>query len=110
MAGPNDGPAGPDRPLPPELDPRGPARRPGTAPGAKRVRSPHRRRRIMAWVAGSLAAVIALAAVTGWVAVDQLLGNIKKIDVFGGLSNRPSGGVIGDLNILVVGSDSRAGL
>ena len=32
------------------------------------------------------------------------------MNVFGGLGDRPSGGVSGDLNILLVGSDSRSGL
>ena len=94
--------------LPPELNPRGRnPRPPGTPPPA-----PPRRRwgRILAWVAGGLAVVLLIGGVTGWAALDHFLANIKKIDVFSGLTGRPSGGVVGDMNILVVGSDSRAGL
>jgi LCP family protein required for cell wall assembly len=61
-------------------------------------------------VAGTLAVVLALGAVTSWAALSHFLGNITKINVFGGLNHRPGGGAEGDLNILLVGSDSRAGL
>ena len=54
--------------------------------------------------------MLALGAVTSWAALSHFLGNITKINVFSGLSHRPNGGVQGDLNILLVGSDSRAGL
>ena len=61
-------------------------------------------------MAGGLAAVVFIGAVTSWAAISHFLGNITKINVFSGLHNRPSGGAEGDLNILLVGSDSRAGL
>jgi LCP family protein required for cell wall assembly len=97
------------RQLPPELDPRGPAGRPGrpTAP-AKPKRS--RRQRILIWTAGSMAALLLLGSVTSWAFLQHLLNSITHTDVFGGLTDRPGGGVKGDLNILLVGSDSRAGL
>jgi LCP family protein required for cell wall assembly len=61
-------------------------------------------------VAGSLAALMIIGAVTSWAAISHFLGNITKIDVFCKDCSRPGGGVEGDLNILLVGSDSRAGL
>jgi len=116
MAGPNDGPDGGGWPqLPPELNPRGRGATRGAKPvpgadapaGAKPRRS---RKRTLAWIAGSLAAVLVIGGVTSWAAISHFLGNITKINVFAGLTHRPSGGVQGDLNILLVGSDSRAGL
>jgi LCP family protein required for cell wall assembly len=65
---------------------------------------------MLAWIAGGLAALLVVGGVTSWAAISHFLGNIKKIDVFCHGCNRPSGGVEGDLNILLVGSDSRAGL
>jgi len=120
MTGPPRGPADGEWPeLPPELNPRGRTPRgdatPGpraaggdsTPPAGKKKRS---RKRVLAWIAGSLAAVLLIGGVTSWAAISHFLGNITKINVFGGLTNRPGGGVQGDLNILLVGSDSRAGL
>jgi LCP family protein required for cell wall assembly len=111
--------ATPERPaarrqLPPELDPRGPGRRgpggggPATPSGPKGPGN--RRKKILAWVAGITAAVVLVGSVTSWAFLHHLLNNITRIDVFGGLDDRPGGGVKGDLNILLVGSDSRAGL
>jgi LCP family protein required for cell wall assembly len=121
MAGPNDGPDGGGWPqLPPELNPRGRNSTPagagksGAAPGAPGqpgTPKPRRsRKRVLAWVAGSLAVLLLVGGVTSWAAISHFLGNIKKINVFAGLTHRPSGGVQGDLNVLLVGSDSRAGL
>ena len=118
MTGPHDGPPAGEWPeLPAELNPRGrrPQRQPGRPgasggsrpPGSRPRRS---RKRILGWIAGSLAALVLIAGVTSWAALSHFLGNITKINVFEGLKNRPSGGVQGDLNILLVGSDSRAGL
>jgi LCP family protein required for cell wall assembly len=115
---PDSGNAGGNWPeLPPELNPRGrraPSSGGGSAatpPSAPPTRGGRRsRKRILAWVAGSLAAVLLIGAVTSWAAINHFLGNIRKIDVFCHGCNRPSGGVEGDLNILLVGSDSRAGL
>ena len=119
-----DGTAGGARRLPPELDPRRAprAKRPGpgrAGPGAQDKPKPdatgpgpsrNRRNRILAWTAGSLAALVLITSVTSWAFLQHLLGNITHLDVFGGLTDRPGGGVKGDLNILLVGSDSRAGL
>jgi LCP family protein required for cell wall assembly len=113
MTGPIDGPSEPsdDAALPPHLDPRGRGRglQPGATPGTpgRRKRS---KKRIAAWIAGGLACVLVIGAVSGLIAIDALLAKIRHTNVFCNGCNRPSGGVIGDLNILVVGSDSRAGL
>jgi LCP family protein required for cell wall assembly len=109
----------PRRQLPPELDPRGPGRRgpggpgpngpgPGGPPGATPPRG--RRKKILTWVAGITAALVLIGSVTSWAFLQHLLGSITHLDVFSGLDDRPGGGVKGDLNILLVGSDSRAGL
>src|SRR4051794_3432783 len=119
MTGPTDGPSAdqPRQPLPPHLDPRrgrqgGPAR-PGaeTAPPAATPRPRRSRKRILAWIAGGLAGVLLLGAVTGVMTLDHIISGIKKINPFcTDPCGRPDGGVKGDLNILVVGSDSRSGL
>jgi LCP family protein required for cell wall assembly len=113
MTGPIDGPRddSDDQPLPPHLDPRGPGRgalatgAPGVPGGRKRSK-----KRIAAWIAGGLACVLVIAAVSGVIAIDSLLAKIRHANVFCNHCSRPSGGVVGDLNILVVGSDSRQGL
>jgi LCP family protein required for cell wall assembly len=117
-----NGPAGaaPEqtRTLPPELDPRGP-RRPGPPappdgtdpPGGTPPRPRRsRRRRILTWLAGGVAAVVLLSSLTGWAMLEHLVNGIRHINPFCHSCSRPSGGVKGDLNILIVGSDSRAGL
>jgi LCP family protein required for cell wall assembly len=109
------------RRLPPELDPRGrraggggtgEGGKPGSAaagtrPPKKRL---SRRRRILTWTAGSLAVIIVIGSATGWVFVSHFLDSLKHINPFCSNCSRPSGGVKGDLNILLVGSDSRSGL
>jgi LCP family protein required for cell wall assembly len=117
MTGPTDGPpadqSGP--PLPPHLDPRrgrpgGPVR-PGAEPGAQPAQPRRSRKRIAAWIAGGLAGVLFIGAVTGVVTLDHIISGIKKINPFcTDPCGRPGGGVKGDLNILIVGSDSRSGL
>src|SRR2546423_4003499 len=115
MTGPIDGPPAdqPGSPLPPHLDPRR-GRPGGKTPGSDQPAAPRPRRsrkRIAAWIAGSLAGVLVIGAVTGVVTLDHILSGIKKINPFcTDPCDRPGGGVKGDLNILVVGSDSRSGL
>src|SRR4051812_12603039 len=116
MTGPIDGPPAdqPGSSLPPHLDPR--RGRPGgpVRPGADKpahARPRRSRKRIAAWIAGSLAGVLALGAITGVVTLDHIISGIKKVNPFcTDPCGRPGGGVKGDLNILVVGSDSRSGL
>jgi LCP family protein required for cell wall assembly len=65
---------------------------------------------VIATVAGAMAIVLTasfgVAALTGL----SILNSINKINPFCTNCHRPSGGAVGDLNILIVGSDSRAGL
>jgi LCP family protein required for cell wall assembly len=66
-----------------------------------------RRRKV---VLGILAAalVIAVGVPVGLYAYGRSLnGGLKRTDAFSGLSDRPSVGVVGALNVLVLGSDSR---
>jgi LCP family protein required for cell wall assembly len=75
---------------------------------------------ISRWSNGKIAGVLAVAMVAtlglggafGAAALNALIGSINHINPFCTSSSchRPSGGAFGDLNILVVGSDSRAGL
>jgi LCP family protein required for cell wall assembly len=60
----------------------------------------------------SLVASVGLGALFGDMALNALIGGINHINPFCTSSDchRPAGGAFGDLNILVVGSDSRAGL
>ena len=51
-----------------------------------------------------------LSAATGWALFEHLVNGINRINPWCTSCNRPDGGVAGDLNILIVGSDSRAGL
>jgi len=117
MTGPTDGPpADPSgSSLPPHLDPRrgrpGAPRRPGADEPPAQPRKPRSRKRIAAWIAGGLAGVLVLGAITGVVTLDHIISGIKKINPFcTDPCGRPGGGVKGDLNILIVGSDSRSGL
>jgi LCP family protein required for cell wall assembly len=85
--------------------------RPGSDQPAAPSRPRPSRKRIAAWIAAGLAGVLLLGAVTGVVTVDHILSGIKKINPFcTDPCGRPGGGVKGDLNILIVGSDSRSGL
>jgi LCP family protein required for cell wall assembly len=111
MTDPTDSDSGNWPELPPHLNPRG---RGGTTGGSTGQTPPTKqgrsRKRILAWIAGGVAVVLAITAITSWATFEHLVGNITKINVFAGLHDRPSPGVKGDLNILLVGSDSRAGL
>jgi LCP family protein required for cell wall assembly len=68
------------------------------------------RRRLLATVAGTLAVLIAAVLGFGYLTVASILDRIHHINPFCTSCSRPSGGAHGDLNILIVGSDSRAGL
>src|SRR5579875_2151415 len=104
-------PNGDRRELPPELNPRRPAsrtRQPRQRPaGGGRRWS---RKRIAAVIAGGLAIVLVGTTAFGAATFAYVTGHIKQIDPFCHSCKRPGGGAMGDLNILIVGSDSRAGL
>src|SRR5213080_1790507 len=88
-AGSGQAASGQGRALPPELNPRGAGRPrqpqrastpPGGAPpgGTPPTARPQRsRKRIAAWIAGGLAAVLIIGTVTGWATLNHYLGNIK---------------------------------
>lgn len=108
------------RTLPPELDPRRPPSRgrpgrppkPPGPPGRRRGLRGFRewsRKRMIATIAGVMAAVLVLVVGLAALAGLSILDKIHKINPFPS-GSRPTGGAIGDLNILIVGSDSRAGL
>jgi LCP family protein required for cell wall assembly len=121
--GPGDAPH--RRQLPPELDPRRPASRRRT-PRAAKAPTPARPgqrqwqpsgvltrwsgRKITAVLAAAMAGTLALGGLFGVAAYSYLTGHITTINPFCHSCKRPAGGAVGDLNILVVGSDSRAGL
>ncbi|MYS82414.1 LCP family protein [Embleya scabrispora] len=66
-----------------------------------------RRRRILAWTAGGLVTVLLAAGGFGWWLYDHLNGNIRTQDFADQLTDRPP--PTGGMNVLLVGSDSRAG-
>jgi LCP family protein required for cell wall assembly len=65
---------------------------------------------LVSTIAGAMALVILATIGIGWITVSSILGNIRHINPFCHSCSRPTGGAVGDLNILIVGSDSRAGL
>jgi LCP family protein required for cell wall assembly len=125
---PPDGQAGGGRRLPPELDPRRPAtkrppRTPRTPSAASQVSAEGdyrrwgpgwlrrwTRRRLISTVAGGMALLLVLILGGGWLTLSSILSGINRINPFCHSCHRPGGGAVGDLNILIVGSDSRAGL
>jgi LCP family protein required for cell wall assembly len=81
--------------------------RQGRAP--RRRRSGHSRRwRVLGWIAGVMTVVIVGASLTAYAAYRHLLGNIHHVDVTHLLGKRPPK-FNSALNILLIGSDSRAG-
>lgn len=78
-----------------------------TAPAPPRP--PSRRRRVLGWVAIGVTAFLVATGLTAYAAYQRLYGNISHIDPKGQLGDhRPP--KIGDaVNVLVIGSDSRAG-
>lgn len=64
---------------------------------------------MLAWVSIALTSVLVLLALTGYTLYRSVLGNLRKEDPSAGLNaNRPVNST-GALNVLLVGSDSRAG-
>ncbi|MEU8266725.1 LCP family protein [Sphaerisporangium sp. NPDC049002] len=97
-------PAEPPPPPPDDPGRRG-RRRGGKAPGDPKTG----RQRVLAYISIALTAVLVLIALTGYTLYRNLLGNVRTEDVSGDLNaNRPVNST-GALNVLLVGSDSRAG-
>jgi LCP family protein required for cell wall assembly len=61
-------------------------------------------------IAAGLAALVALVSATGFTVLHYADGQIARIDVFGGLRDRPARTTDKARNYLVVGSDTREGL
>lgn len=85
--------------------PDGPAH--GSRPRSARARH-SRGARILAWVAAVMTVVVTGASLTAYAAYRHLLGNIHHVDVSHLLGKRPPK-YNSALNILLIGSDSRAG-
>ena len=68
-----------------------------------------RRKKILAWVAGSLAVVLLLAATGAYLVYRHLNGNLHQVNVSGLLGTRPVDLHPQAENILVIGSDTRHG-
>ena len=82
---------------------------PPTAPVPVVPRGWSRRKKIMAWVAGSLAVVLLLAATGGYLVYQHLNANLHQVNVNGLLGTRPVDLHPQAENILVLGSDTRHG-
>ncbi|WP_406203082.1 LCP family protein [Kitasatospora sp. NBC_01560] len=77
---------------------------------AEHQRVPNRRRRVLRLAACTLAALVVLGAGAAGYAYYRLNGNIKSVDIDARLGTaRPPSATDGSFNILVLGSDSRAG-
>jgi LCP family protein required for cell wall assembly len=69
-----------------------------------------RRRRLFLVTAGAVSASVLLASGGGWAFQDYVLRNVKRVDAFDGLKNRPGSGPEGSMNILLAGVDRRDGM
>ena len=80
------------------------------APGedARQQRKRHRRR-VLAWTSGVLAVILLIAAVSVYLVYRHLNQNVHTGDIAGLTGPQIKDPVPGDQNIVVVGSDSRAG-
>ncbi|WP_370085194.1 LCP family protein [Streptacidiphilus sp. MAP12-16] len=65
-------------------------------------------RRWSVWIAGTVSGAVLATSGVGWAVVNGVGDSISRINVFGGLRNRPSGDDA--LNFLVVGTDEREGV
>ena len=106
-----NGPTG-SRGLPPEIDPRAGARRPpgATAMPGRQVPAARRVRRVLRWLAASLAVLVVVVSSGGWAALTLVERGLLRVDVFSGLADRPEKGSSDAVNYLLVGSDKREGL
>jgi len=82
---------------------------PPTAPLPVVPRGWSRRKKILAWVAGSLAAIVLLAAIGSYLVYRHLNANLHQVNVSGMLGSRPVDLHPQAQNILVIGSDTRHG-
>src|SRR6516225_699843 len=82
---------------------------PPTAPLPVVPRGWSGRKKILAWVAGSLAVVLLLAATGGYLVYRHLNANLHQVNVSGLLGSQPVDLHPKAENILVIGSDTRAG-
>jgi LCP family protein required for cell wall assembly len=101
--------------------PKGPARRRGPgAPGGRGPSGPggpgdgprpgkSRRRKILRWASVVTTLVLVAAALAGYAAYRNVVDGIKQVDVSHLLGKRPPQYSTAAMNILVIGSDSRAG-
>jgi LCP family protein required for cell wall assembly len=89
-----------------ETGPRGSRR----APSNRRAKPPRRRRRVWRWITLSLVVLVLAAGGTGYWLYSSLNGNIKGVDLDKAIGDdRPERLPTSGQNILVLGSDSRAG-
>jgi LCP family protein required for cell wall assembly len=82
---------------------------PPTAPAPDTPQGWSRRKKILTWVAGSLAVVLLLAATGGYLLYRHLNANLHQLNVSGLLGSRPVDLHPKAENILVIGSDTRHG-
>ena len=82
---------------------------PPTAPVPVVPRGWSRRKKILAWVAGSLAVALLLVATGGYLVYRHLNANLHQVNVSGLLGSRPVDLHPQAQNILVIGSDTRIG-
>jgi LCP family protein required for cell wall assembly len=82
---------------------------PPTAPLPVVPRGWSRRKKILAWVAGSLAVVLLLAVTGAYLVYRHLNANLHQVNVSGLLGSRPVDLHPQAQNILVIGSDTRFG-
>jgi LCP family protein required for cell wall assembly len=102
------GAPGPGTASAPTEDPGAPPA-PPTTPMPAVPRGWSRRKKILAWLAGSLAVVLLLAATGAYLVYRHLNANLHQVNVSGLLGSRPVDLHPQAENILVVGSDTRIG-
>lgn len=79
------------------------------AEAASPVPRRNRKRRILAWTGGTLAVITLIAATGSYLVVRHLNGNLRQVDVSGMVGTEPAESHPKAENILVLGSDTRAG-
>ncbi|CAM3633043.1 LCP family protein [Nocardiopsis rhodophaea] len=70
-----------------------------------------RRKQWSLLLAGAMSVIVLLASATAWGVTGWMSGQLNRFDVFGELEGeRPAPGPKGAVNVLLIGSDSRAGV